>query len=543
MRTQRNPQPSIHLPLRIWGRTAAVLDAIYHAVVHWRQTIEAGLNWCFAVTLPRSRTRRWVFTLLAGSIWGLMAYWYQPFVLPPSGVPAISHWLAYPWKVMFAAVVLRKVILAGLAFWLAYRGAGLYLDDIFELEDLSAAQRYLRQAAFASRYDLMTIRDGDVSPEDKNSPTYRIGGPGRVQVYLENAALFEMTDGTTRVIGPTRSQSDEEPPPTRMATWLRAWTSQVKSLIPGQRATGTEDGEAILEGFERLRAVINLRDHQASLNVTERTRDGILVSLKDVQLMYNVNRGGKQATLEDPYPFEESAINKIVYQQMVPEEGHHGWLRAIEDQVRGHLGEFIARHPLSDFLIATSAADVEQVQEMETRLLEEVSQVVEVDLESEKDQQEESKQFISRTEIAQEIYDFTTQAANELGIQLGWVGLGTWVIPSEVVLRENLEALKISLDNQIRGSASALQDLKNTTRNGELVRMIRDVPLTLHHQLVSTDVPAEQSVLQLLEAYLEKLDAAVEIMRRSEEKPNEVVHSLLLAQRYLHLLCGREVLV
>ena len=114
-------------------------------------------------------------------------------------------------------------------------------------------------------------------------PTYLIGGPGKVIVDLDSVTLFERPDGTPRVIGPTANQ---------------------------------QLGRATLQGFERFRQAIDIRDHYADLSVTSRSRDGIPVTATDVHMMFSVHRGGKKATREFPYPFSEKAIEQLIYKSL-----------------------------------------------------------------------------------------------------------------------------------------------------------------------------------------------------------------------------------
>ena len=91
-----------------------------------------------------------------------------------------------------------------------------------------------------------------------------------VEIELDSAALFEKPDGRPHVIGPT-----------------------VK-------------GNVTLEGFERFRRVIDLRDQytdpQKPVDVRSRSLDGIPVETKDVQFVYSIWRDRKPRTKEAPHP-------------------------------------------------------------------------------------------------------------------------------------------------------------------------------------------------------------------------------------------------
>ncbi|HZD55788.1 MAG TPA: hypothetical protein VE136_03640, partial [Anaerolineales bacterium] len=153
----------------------------------------------FATLRIGALIRKWTLIFFAAFFWLLLAWSIHPLV---PGAELVRN-LLYPIRALFAADVFRHILVGAFAFWVAYRIAAIYLDDIFELKDVPLAGRFIRQTAFATKYDLIEIKDGKVAPEHRESPIVRIGGPGMVRVYLENAALFEKIDGSPRVIRPT----------------------------------------------------------------------------------------------------------------------------------------------------------------------------------------------------------------------------------------------------------------------------------------------------------------------------------------------------
>src|SRR5215203_1550775 len=138
-------------------------------------------------------------------------------------------------------------------FFIALHLAALYLADIFELEDVAVARSFVWEVALTGSDDSIRITHGGVSERHLESPNYLIGGPGKVIVDLDSVALFERADGTPHVIGPTGKE-------------------------PGGRAT--------IDGFERFRQAIDIRDHYVELrdqdnkspSVKGRSRDGIPIT-------------------------------------------------------------------------------------------------------------------------------------------------------------------------------------------------------------------------------------------------------------------------
>jgi hypothetical protein len=148
-----------------------------------------------ALVEPKLRAasyRRILLISVGGILWAVVAYVLHPFVPNSDPMPSL---LLYPFRALFAADVFKHVLVGVFVFWLAYRAAAIYLDDIFELKNIRIAERFIRQSAFASQYDVLEIKDGEVSLNDQDSPIFLIGGPGKVRVYLENAAVFEQVGG------------------------------------------------------------------------------------------------------------------------------------------------------------------------------------------------------------------------------------------------------------------------------------------------------------------------------------------------------------
>ena len=173
-------------------------------------------------------------------------------------------------------------------FFISLQSAAIYLADIFELEDVSIARSHVSEVALSGSDETIRISKGEISEEHRNSPNYLIGGPGKVIVDFDSAALFEKPDGTPHVIGPTG------------------------------RETG---GKATLEGFERFREAIDLRDQSIELrdeigpssSVKSRSLDGVPITATDVRLMFSVHRNGENPTSDFPYPFSKQAIENIIY--------------------------------------------------------------------------------------------------------------------------------------------------------------------------------------------------------------------------------------
>ncbi len=317
--------------------------------------------------------------------------------------------------------VLRHVLTYVIPFLTAFWIASIYLADIFEIESRGIAGQFLRQTAFASSYHLLTIENGKVAEKDLNSPLLIIGGPGIVNTRLENTAVFEKLDGQVHIIGSN---------------------------------PGKSKNTKIIDGFERLREVIDLRNQVSlanELSVEGRTRDGIRIIAQNIRIEFSVLRdaaAGAGGDASKPFTYDENAIKNLVFKR----SSKYPWQLVMKGIVRRSLQDFIAGHRLSEFLAASSFPEAK---DRETAL-----------------------NFIPRQEITELFLasDFNDASA-KAGLQLNWIDIGTWVAPAaaSIVTQKHLDAWKMTRENENR--RMNLESLERESRSEELLRLIREVPL------------------------------------------------------------------
>jgi hypothetical protein len=261
-------------------------------------------------------------------VWGSVAVLWVGLVIaarrPLAPLPAALAWLPFPldafWQTIalfFSAPVLIHLIPIVGALWLGLRICAHYLADLFDLEDPSIASRYLWPALFGLdvlSYPRLHVATGDLEELDPASPLVAIGGPGYLKIHLGHAAVVEGLDGRPRVYGPARMR--------------------------------------FLSGFERIRDVVDLRDQVGRAGVVRGvTRDGIEVHARDAQMVFRVFRGeGRSRSLEDPYPFDEASIRHLAYARPVEEGGRRRWADDLPERVRSEIRSFLEQSTIEEFL-------------------------------------------------------------------------------------------------------------------------------------------------------------------------------------------------
>lgn len=385
-----------------------------------------------------------------------------------------------PFQLLFAPNIFRHVLLAGFAVWLALKFAARYLSEIYELPDNACGEHHILQSALVNPYNLMIIQEGFVPKNQQHLPIYLVGGPGRVLVNLENAALFEDRSGVARVLGPTVNQPG-----------VMAW----------------------LDGFERLRSMIDLRDQREEFDIPGRSQDGIRVTAKNIQVVYSVFRDHQQPTYERPYPFEDpNAIENLVYRQ-----GRGPWTIALAVQIRGELFDFFAKHPLNEFLSLIETPEIRNIIRQEIDLLRNAQRLTGTveEIEEVTPGRIQGLDFVPRPDITAGFYRSAEERGQARGTQIDWVGVGTWHFPAQIVLGRHQEAWKITHDNQIKTRPVVLNTLRRQQRLIELLRLIQNVPISTFRTLTQTpDLPQDDVLRGLILAYHHQMNEALDDYER-----------------------------
>lgn len=388
-------------------------------------------------------------------------------------------------------------------FFIALQCAALYLADIFELEHVSVARNFIWGVALSGSEETIRVSHGDISEADRHSPTYLIGGPGKVIVDLDSVALFEKPDGTSRIIGPTGKE-------------LR--------------------GRATLDGFERFRQAIDLRDQYVDLrdqdsksqSVKSRSLDGIPITATDVRLMFSVYRGDQKPTSDLPYPFSKEAIEQIIYQstsRVTPELPHpstyeFSWINRMIGLIRAELGAFMSKHKLTAYLASTGMPELEKLKQREQAIVQQVQKLTQDQDLLLPDQQQSVPEFQPRYKITSLFTQFADEfmkRARSSGVELHWIGVGTWKTPIEIVPERHLDAWKLSNENLYRESSEVLEKLEKDAIMHKLVTLIQDVPVVAHAKATADEKEQKKAMRLLLQSYHQQLLEAAEFMRAKGE--------------------------
>jgi regulator of protease activity HflC (stomatin/prohibitin superfamily) len=208
-------------------------------------------------------------------------------------------------------------------FWLA----GRFLRVVYRLESWREGAGFLARSLFGQSgfRPWIKIQEGHVSHTTHNV-LKSIGGPCHLVIYNTNAILFEKGGKLTKVEG---------------------------------------SGFPVIEAFEQIYNIVDLRPKRAHCTVKAMTKEGILINW-DVDIRYQIAGGGKQPTEDEPYPFSEDEVFRAATGQWVRETGRVQDLdwegRVVSGTLPGTLRSILARRHL-DQLIGLTQDDARAARE------------------------------------------------------------------------------------------------------------------------------------------------------------------------------------
>jgi hypothetical protein len=208
---------------------------------------------------------------------------------------------------------IRYLVIPLGAFIIIILASARFIQDVYALKQFRPALKYVNASMFGMSYPGLLIQEGSEQiREGEFNSIHDIGGPGYVTIQPGNAVIFRDLRSPSRV-GITNS------------VFLRA--------------------------FETIGMIANLDDqHNHQDEIEAVTKDGIQIKLQDINYRFRII-STKHRTLENPYPFDLEALNKMAYNRAVTAKGQLDWRSNVHNLVKSLLGDYINAHTL-DFLTA-----------------------------------------------------------------------------------------------------------------------------------------------------------------------------------------------
>jgi hypothetical protein len=241
-----------------------------------------------------------------------------------------------------AVITVLPVLLALAAVPLT---ASRLLRELYGIESLTEAYGFLLNHLFGLlRFSpLLLVKEGRIG-RGEGRPLHRVGGPGYLIVYNDSAVVTERCGRLARALGP---------------------------------------GFFLLERFEKVYEIVDLRPQRWVLPVKGMTRDGIPVvceadvhfKIDDLAPDAQGRLQPKQPTDQEPHPYTPEAVFRAATSRWIRDADYTGppmdWAgRVMFGLVQGTLRNILAEYRL-DWLIAPVGSDTEHPRQVIRRRLEE----------------------------------------------------------------------------------------------------------------------------------------------------------------------------
>lgn len=377
--------------------------------------------------------------------------------------------------------------LLAVVYNLSKRMAAVYLDDIYELKDEELAADFLEDVTFGYGGEKITIKEGKIPEKDETSPIILIGGPGRIQVNLDNVALLEKVDGEPEVIFP------------RNESWKLGRFERIREI-------GKYD-----EVGKREYAIINLRDQFVSgLSVKSRTKDGIRIEAQGIKIIFSILRKpniDSDHDENDAYFFDEKAVQALVYNQTIttPEQPATSgipfpWDTTIVPLVLSEFERLITSRALSEILATISQKEMDQASTNEETIAQMRVEMTGMQAPTGGKKETPPQKFESRSKITAQFFSpaFKEKAA-KLGVEIEWIDVGTWQLPNELIQDKHKEAWNLARENEKK--RRDVERSKKKHELDELLQLVTHIVIANYEKTTSSYKISDKEIEALLTSY------------------------------------------
>lgn len=283
-----------------------------------RNWLNKILNRIFRVDPITSNLRKIVFVLSTILVWLSLAFLFRNIGLTKdlglnyaflSNYPKFKNFLNFI-HILFSLNVIFFLSLITIAYRLALNLSAAFLAHNFMIANEKTARLRILFSAFSnSHYETIVVENGNLKTFSETNLFSKLGGPAQVEIISGSAAVFERPDGTTEILAPAFN------------------------------------GKMHLGGFEKLRALFDLRDQSTSLSIFCRTKDGVPIYIKDLKLFFNCKHGSTEDRNSNTLITNLDAIYWMTYN--LPNQP---WHRYFIDQFQKQFSNFVASKNLVDII-------------------------------------------------------------------------------------------------------------------------------------------------------------------------------------------------
>jgi hypothetical protein len=158
----------------------------------------------------------------------------------------------------------------------------------------------------------------------------------------------------------------------------------------------------------------------------------------------------------------------------------------------------MSEHKLSEYLASTGIPEFEKLKQREETITEQVQQLThsEQDYLASKELKgpPEFQPRYKITNLFTQFADEFTKQAHGRGVELHWIGVGTWKTPIEDVAKNHLDAWRVSQENAKNESKRAMEKVEEKAIIQKLQTLIDTVPIQVYHDILNTTKHTKKNV-------------------------------------------------
>jgi hypothetical protein len=255
------------------------------------------------------------------------------------------------------------------------------------------------------------------------------------------------------------------------------------------------------------------------------------ISVADVRAVFSVRRETTthegEARTERPYSFRGHDIESLIYKQAVPvlTDGDYpsgepaGWADVMQDLISSSLEEFMSQNRLADFYAGIGSQELELSEFRGDSILSKTLQLSNEVGEPSASIEPIKPRFLARSSLSSNFKKYSTKfslQAQERGLELHWIGVGTWRLPEgnagEAINEKHLEAWRTNRENAQRTDAAALELVTEQAIIAGKLSLIRETPISSHEENKSRYSSRAVLLECLLQDFLEQLGAGLKVL-------------------------------
>jgi Txe/YoeB family toxin of Txe-Axe toxin-antitoxin module len=156
--------------------------------------------------------------------------------------------------------------------------------------------------------------------------------------------------------------------------------------------------------------------------------------------------------------------------------------------IRGRLGGFMSQHNLTEYMASIGMPEVEKVKQREEIISRQMQQLTQNGDETAEKKDIKAPDFQARYKIknlfAQFADEFTGKARGN-GVELHWIGVGTWESPVNIVPEKHLEAWLLTQENLKNDSQEEMNKIEQKESVEKMKELIQKVPLDVFENIIT----------------------------------------------------------